>query len=175
MSAKGLIGMVVLGMILLAFNCQGAYQIVPIWKYNVSLDFGGENVTIEQLPTASNINSITRSFMFRGNSTDDWGAIYLFNIREPSRMVPEDKLRSILMPTCKRIQADHGTISGLKSIIATADARVEHGFGQRCYGGMATLSPLGVGEVQYLAIIGHFTNESLNENLVKTAKITYTG
>ncbi len=160
---------------LLAFPCQGAYSIIPIWHYNVSLDFGGKNVTVEQRPAASDINSITRSIFFRGNSTADWGAIYLVNIREPSNIILEDKLRSMLMPSCKRVQINPGTISGISGFIATADARVEHGFGQRCYGGIVRLAPLGSGELSFFVVIGHFTDESLNAQLVKTARIEYSG
>lgn len=158
---------------LLIFPCQGEYSNISIWHYNAYLDFGGKNVIVEQMPTTSDINSIRHSITFRGDSAADWGAIYLFNFREPLSTVMEEMLRQLMMPSCKAIRVNSGSIGGASGLIATADARVEHGFGQRCYGGIEVLKSLGTGETNIFAVIGHFTNESLNKQFVKTAMIEY--
>ncbi|MBN1236284.1 MAG: hypothetical protein JW999_09600 [Methanotrichaceae archaeon] len=56
-------------------------------------------------------------------------------------------------------------------MVAKANARVKHGFGQRCYGGAAQISS--AGETRIFAIIAHFQNETLNEHLVRTAIIEH--
>lgn len=172
MSIKALVGLMAL-ITLLAFPCQGEYSTVSISHYKVSLDFGDKNVTTEQMPTVSDINSIRRAVSFHGDSAADWGTIYLFNYREGTGMVMEEMLRQLMMPSCKAIRINGGNIGGMGGLIATADARVEHGFGQRCYGGIMELTPMGTGETNIFAVIGHFTNESLNKPFVKNARIVY--
>jgi len=58
-------------------------------------------------------------------------------------------------------------------MVAEAYARVEHGFGQLCYGGAAQISIADAGETRIFATIAHIQNESLNEHLVRTARIEH--
>ncbi len=156
--------------------CMGEYQSFPIWHYNASLDLGGKNVTVEANPPSSDLYSITYSALLRGNSSSDWGAIYLLDSRKPTYSTPsEDTLRSSMIRSCKAIRIDPGNVGGIKGLIAKGEARVEHGFGQKCYGGIIQLAPHGSNEHTFFMVIGHFKDESLNERLVKTAKIEYVG
>ena len=175
MSAKALVYLIVL-ITLSICVCQGGYRTFPIWHYNASLDFDGKNLTVETQPAVMNTDSVTNSIFFRGSSTADWGAIYILDTRESDYSVPsEDTLRSLMMPSCKAISINPGNIDGRSGLIAKAEARVEHGFGQNCYGGIIQVTPPGPNELTLFAIIGHFTNESFNEHFVKTAKISYSG
>jgi hypothetical protein len=78
-----------------------------------------------------------------------------------------------MKPTTKAVEVDSGLFAGVSGLIAAGDARVEHGFGQRCYGASAIISPPGVGESVTITLIGHFKNESLNEQLIRTARVDY--
>lgn len=173
MSFKALMALAALSIILLIPSTLGDYQVFTLWHHNVSLDFGTKNITVEPQATTSDINTITRGMIFRGDSADDWGAVYLMNKREPVPTVLEDMLRRLMKPTTKAIEVDSGLVAGMSGLIAEGDARVEHGFGQRCYGASAIISPPGVGESVTLTLIGHFKNESLNEQLIRTARVEY--
>ncbi|HSD56973.1 MAG TPA: hypothetical protein VLB04_02235 [Methanotrichaceae archaeon] len=173
MSFKSLMALAAISIILLIPSAMGDYQVFTLWHHNVSLDFGAKNITVEPQATTSDINSITRGMIFRGDSADDWGAVYLMTKREPVPTVLEDLLRRLMKPTTKAVEVDSGLFAGVSGLIAAGDARVEHGFGQRCYGAAAIISPPGVGESVTLILIGHFKNESLNEQLIRTARVDY--
>jgi hypothetical protein len=173
MSLKAMMAFLAISLTLLIPSALGDYQVFTIWHYNLSLDFGGENVTVEPQATTSDINSITRGMIFRGDRADEWGAAYLSTNREPVPTVLENRLRGLMMPTTKAIEIDAGQFVGTTGLIAAGDARVEHGFGQRCYGGAAIISPKGMGETVTVMLIGHFTNESLNKQLIQTARADY--
>ncbi|HUS76198.1 MAG TPA: hypothetical protein VMY43_09350 [Methanothrix sp.] len=144
---------------------------IALWNYNVTLDGIGQNITVQPMAVSSDVDSIVRSIRFQGESSLDWGTIYLFDHRAPTSIILEDLLRQIMMPSCKAISADPGTIGDRNGMVAKADARVKHGFGQICYGGAAQISS--TGETRIFAIIAHFQNETLNEHLVKTARIEH--
>lgn len=173
MSFKALTAVMALSIILLIPSALGEYQVFTLWHHNVSLDFGDKNITVEPQPTTSDINSIMRSMVFRGDSADDWGAAYLLSTRDTVPVILEDRLRRIMMPTAKAVEVNPGLVAGASGLIAEGDARVEHGFGQRCYGASAIISPPGAGEIVTLTLIGHFKNESLNEHLIRTARVEY--
>ncbi|MFB3765761.1 MAG: hypothetical protein ACE14P_11025 [Methanotrichaceae archaeon] len=175
MSTKSLVCLIALITLQLS-PCLGEYQTFPIWHYNASLDFGGKNVTVETRPITSDLYSTMRSILFRGSSAGDWGSIYLLDSRQPAYSVPmEDTLRSLMISSCKAVRINPGSIGNISGLIAKADARVEHGFGQTCYGGIVQLTSPGPQENTFFVVIGHFTDESLNEAFVKTANIYYTG
>jgi hypothetical protein len=173
MSLKLAIALMIIGMTLLVPEALGDFQSFALWHYNISLDFGNMNITTEPQATTSDINSITRSVIFRGDRAGEWGAAYLTTNRVPDSVVLEDRLRRLMMPSIKAIEVDEGQFAGAAGLIAAGDARVEHGFGQRCYGGAAVISPPDIGESVTFMLIGHFTNESLNKRLVQTARAKY--
>ncbi|HWQ19093.1 MAG TPA: hypothetical protein VN455_04890 [Methanotrichaceae archaeon] len=172
MRCKLLALMISLALLILASPALGSMQKYPLWQYNVSLDLGDKNVTVAPQQTYSELNRVMRSTIFKGDDAYDWGGIYLFEQRQGTeRESPADLLFGLMKNTCKAIMIDQGTISGQGGLIAKANARVEHGFGQQCWGGMVSISTDATGTDQLFAIVGHFSNESLNEQFVKTAKI----
>jgi hypothetical protein len=80
---------------------------------------------------------------------------------------------NLMKPVCKRVEIDPGTVAGMSGIVATGEARVEHGFGHVCRAGMVPLTSGGSSQV--FAVVGHFKNESLNDHLMATARIEYVG
>lgn len=175
MSTKALLCLIALITLQLS-PCLGEYQTFPIWHYNASLDLGSKNTTVETRPVTSDDYGTVHSLFFRGSSAADWGSIYLIDSRNPSYSVPmEDTLRSLMMPSCKAIRINPGDIGSQRGLVAIGEARVEHGFGQNCYGGIVQLASLGANENTFFVVIGHFTNESLNQRFVKTANINYSG
>ncbi len=144
---------------------------VQLWNYNVTLDGIGENVTFQPMAVSSDTNNIVRSIRFQGESNLDWGAIYLYDHRATTAVILEDLLRQTMIGSCKAIRADPGMVGNRTGMVAKADARVEHGFGQTCWGGAVMITGGNVGVTRYFVILAHFQNETLNEHLVKTAQI----
>lgn len=145
------------------------------WHYNISLDIGDQNVTVEPMTSSSDINSISRHTILRGDSPGDYAALYMFESRAGKGVGMEEQMWYMMKPICKAVRTREGAVGDRAGIIATGDARVDHGFGQKCYAGMVALSESGTGSTQYLAVLGHFLNETLNEHLVRTARIQYVG
>ena len=146
-------------------------QTIALWNYAVTLDGIGQNITVQPMTVSSDVNGIARSIRFQGKSSQDWGAICLFDHCAASGIILEETLRQVMLPSCKAISADPGTIGERSGVVAKAYARVKRGFGQLCYGGAVQLSE--TGGTRVFAIIAHFQNESLNEHLVKTAQIEH--
>jgi hypothetical protein len=146
---------------------------IELWNYNVTLDGIGENVTFQPMTASSDVNSIVRSIRFQGQSALDWGVLSLYEHRNPSNIILEDLLRQVMIGSCKAIRANPGSVGNISGMVASADARVEHGFGQKCWGG-AVQAPGGeTGVTKAFTILAHFRNETLNEHLVKTARIVH--
>jgi hypothetical protein len=163
--------LIAIGVLALAAPALGSMQIVPLWQHNVSLDFGGKAVTVEPLaPSSDNINRIMRQTLFRGDNASDWGGIYLFEERQGTELDgPDDLLWGLMKGSCKGVSINPGTVSGQLGRVGKGYARVEHGFGHECWGGIIRINMAATGTTQYFAIIGHFSNESLNQQFVKTA------
>jgi len=157
----------------LAASAAAENMTVELWNYNVTLYGIGENVTAQPMTVSSDTNSIVRSIRFQGQSGRTGELISLYEHRNPSSIILEDLLRQAMMGSCKAIRANPGRVGDLSGMVASADARVEHGFGQRCWGG-AVMAPGGESGVsRAFTILAHFRNETMNEHLVKTARIVH--
>jgi hypothetical protein len=153
----------------------GSYQVLPIGNYNVSLDFAGKDVIIKPPSVSSSIDTITRSITVQGSNETDYAVIYLHEYTKPQMLDLEDRLWKLMKTYCTMTETDPAKIVDLNGFIATGYARVKHGFGKQvCYGGIAAL-PSGAVAQRDFAVLAHFTNKTLNEQLVKTAKIDYVG
>jgi len=152
---------------------EGAYTNITLWHYNASLDFGGKNVTIGPVSTTSNINSISRSIRIVGDNASDWASVTQYEGRNPTAPGMEEMLWILMKPSCKKVWINKGYMGDRYGLVATGDARVEHGFGQVCYAGMIPLGTGGDGTNQYFAVLAHFLNETLNEQVVRTARVSY--
>jgi hypothetical protein len=160
-----------LALLVLASPAPGSVQTYPLWSYSVSLDFGGKNVTVVPQQAYTDLNRVMRSTIFKGDDAYDWGGIYLFEQRQGTeREGPDDLLWGLMKNSCKGISVNPGTISGQPGRVAKAYGRVDHGFGQECWGGILEINLAATGTSQYFAIVGHFSNETLNEQFVKTVK-----
>ncbi len=154
---------------------QGSYQILPLWNYNVSLDFGDKDVTVKPLSVSSSLDTITRSIVVQGENETDYAVVYIHEYTKPQMLDLEDRLWKFMKSYCTMTETDPSEIAGMSGFIATGYARVKHGFGKQvCYGGIAAL-PSGAVAQRDFAILAHFTNKTLNEQLVKTAKVEYVG
>jgi len=174
MSCKLVALMISLALLILASPALGSMQSYPLWQYNVSLELGDKNVTVVQQQPYSDLNRVMRSTMFKGDDAYDWGGIYLLEQRQGTQSEsPADLLFGLMKQSCKAIMIDQGMVSGQGGLVAKANARVEHGFGQQCWGGLVAISNDAKGTAQLFAIVGHFSNETLNEQFVKTAKLDH--
>lgn len=162
-------------LVLILTPVQGSYQVLPIGNYNVYLDFGDKDITIKPPSASSSLDTITRSVMVKGEDDADYAMIYLHEYTKPQVLDIEDRLWKLMKSYCTMTETDPADIAGMSGFIATGYARVAHGFGKQvCYGGIAAL-PSGAVAQRDFAILAHFNNESLNEQLVKAAKIEYAG
>lgn len=163
---------VMLVLSILAAPAMGASYVVPLWQYNITLDFGDKVVTAEPQPSASTLSSAFYSTIFRGDEPDDYGSISLYYYETAPISSADERLWGSMKSICKPARFPNaGTIGGRSGLITTGDAKVAHGFGQRCYGALVPLPSQGKSLVELL-VIGHFTNETLNEQFVKTAQIS---
>jgi hypothetical protein len=157
---------------LMASPALGSYLDVPLGTYNVSLDLGGKAVSVENQPVS---DSVTRSVKFVGGDAGDWGLVQLSEYTtSTSAGSPADRLFQYMKSVCKPAHLpDAGTIDGRPALVSYGDARVEHGFGQRCYGAIVPLDDQGVS--REIMILGHFSDEAVNKQFVYGAKIVYAG
>ncbi len=154
---------------------QGSYQALPIGNYNVLLDFEGKEVAVLPVSASSSIDTITRFVMVTGSNDTDYAIVYLYEYTKPQSLDLEDRLWRLMKTYCTMTETDPATIAEMNGYIATGYARVSHGFGKQvCYGGIAALPSSALAQRDF-AILAHFNNKTLNEHLVKTAKIEYAG
>lgn len=157
---------------ILAAPALGAPQVVPLGQYNVTLDLGDKAVTAEPKPSASTLSSEIHSTVFRGDGPSDYGTISLYYYETAPISTADERLWGTMKAICRPVRFPNaGTIGDRSGLITTGDAMVAHGFGQRCYGALVPLPSQGKSLVEFL-VIGHFTNETLNEQFVKTARIS---
>ncbi|HSD56974.1 MAG TPA: hypothetical protein VLB04_02240 [Methanotrichaceae archaeon] len=162
-------------LVLIAIPAQGSTQVLPLWNYNVTLDVGNKDVTVKPLSVSSSLDTITRSIMVQGENETDYTIVYIHEHTKPQMLDLEDRLWKFMKTYCTMTETDPGEIAGMTGFVATGYARVKHGFGKQvCYGGIAAL-PSGAVAQRDFAILAHFTNKTLNEQLVKTAKVEYVG
>lgn len=147
---------------------------VPIGQYNITLNMGDEDVTIIPQPTRSDMDSLTRSVKLQGAEESDWGMVYIFEYQSDTGLDLQDNLRGLLKVYCTFPDVDSGIVAGMGGAVGTGTARVVHGFGkQECYAGAASLP--GGGARRDIALLGHFTNQTINEQFVSDAKVVYVG
>lgn len=160
---------------MLMLSTLGSCQVVPLWDYNVYLDFGDRNVTIEPVKSSSSSDDILHSVTIRGDNETDYAIIYIYEYATSQMFDLQDRLWNFMKPRCTMVDVDPATISGMSGFIASGKARVAHGFSKQvCYGGIVSL-PSGAIAQKNFVVFGHFNNATLNKHLIKTAKIEYAG
>lgn len=130
---------------------------------------------MDHQPQVSDLNIVQRSIIFSRSGHNDYGGIQLLENMDQSTHVLEDNLWGRMHSTCKGVISKQGYIGGRNGKVATGRASAERGFGQECYGGATILSDVGNAEAFTFMILGHLTNETLNQGLVKNVRIEYVG
>lgn len=164
-----------ISLVALAMPALGSYQVLPLGNYNVSLDFGGKDVIVNSPSASSNLNTLTRSIFIQGANKTDYAIISIYEYQTPQTFDLKDRLWKLMKSYCTMVDIDPAKISSIDGFMATGYARVLHGFGKQvCYGGIAAL-PSGAVAQRDFAILAHFDNKTLNEQLVKTVHVEYVG
>ncbi len=162
-----------LGMMLFSMQGMAASQIYSLGNYNITLELGEKVISMEPQPSSSDLNQVTRSLRLIGDDPLDWGGIYLFQERAGFALNPDQRLWELMKPFCKAVWVEDGFVGGQRAVVARGEARLEHGFGWICRAGLV---PMGMGgSSTSLAIVGHFRNETLNAEILRTARIEYSG
>jgi len=146
---------------------SGSPQVIPLGGHNISLDFGGQNITV--MPEASNYEDClgvdTNYTKMVDNNTNSSSFAYLFRYDNPHPISDSEKeLKSIMDTMCEKM-----TIQPYENgYISTGSDRLG---GQALWG---IITPLNVRDNNYttsIEIIASFKNETLNEHIVKTAQL----
>jgi hypothetical protein len=141
-------------------------QVIPLGSHNISLDFGGQNITIMSMTTAYEcclgVDTNYTKMMDNDNSSS---FAYLFSYDSPRPISDSEKeLKGIMDTMCDKMYIqpyENGYIS-------TGSDRLG---GQALWG---IIAPLNVRDNNYTAcveVVASFKNETLNEHIVKTAQL----
>lgn len=156
-------------------SASGAEKTVSLRDYNVSLDFGDKDVSIDPMHSGLNGDTVYHYVKFNGENETDYATVYLYEYSTPQTLDLQERLWKFMKPYCTMVDIDQGTVSGMGGFIGKGNARVERGFSKQvCYGGIAAL-PSGAATRMDFIIMAHFADKALNEQLVKTAKIEFAG
>ena len=142
-------------------------QVIPLSSHNISLDFGGQNITV--MPTESSyedcLGVATKYTKMVDNNTNSSSFVYLFSYDSPRPVSDSEKeLKSIMGAMCDRMSIqpyENGYIS-------TGSDRLG---GQALWG---IITPLNARDNNYtisVEVIASFKNGTLNEHIVKTAQL----
>ena len=142
-------------------------QVVPLGSHNISLDFGGQNITV--MPVASNYECClgvdTNYTKMVDKNTSSSSFAYLFSYDSPRSINDSEKeLKDIMDTMCDKM-----SIQPYKNgYISTGSDRLG---GQALWG---IIAPLNVKDNNYttcVEIVASFKNGTLNEHMVKTAQL----
>ncbi len=145
----------------------GSYQIIPLGSHNISLDFGGQNIAV--IPMAPDYQDctgvLTHYIKMVDRNTNSSSFAYLIghdSLRPISDL--ETELDSIMGAMCDRI-SDQPYGNGY---ITTGQDRLGS---QALWGVIAPLDLKNDNFTTCVEIVASFKNETLNEHIVKTAKL----
>jgi len=142
------------------------YQVLPIGGYNISLDFGGQNIAIMPIASAYEdcLGVNTDYAKMIDTKTGSSSFVYLFSYSNPRTIRDLKKeLYGNMDALCDKMSMqsyEQGYIS----------AGSDRNSGQMFWGMIEPLNLKGDCLNTSIEIIATFENESLNEHLVKTAK-----
>jgi hypothetical protein len=142
-------------------------QVIPLGSHNISLDFGGQNITVMLMTTAYEccLGVDTNYAKMVDNNTNSSSFAYLFSYDSPRPISDSEKeLNCIMNAMCDKMSIqpyENGYIS-------TGSDRIG---GQALWG---IIEPLNVRDNNYttcVEIVASFMNGTLNEHIVKTAQL----
>jgi hypothetical protein len=142
-------------------------QIVSLGSHNISLDFGGQNITVMPVTSAYEccLGVDTNYTKMVDKNTNSSSFAYLFSYDSPRPVSDsENELKSIMDALC-----DDMSIQPYENgFISTGSDRIG---GQALWG---VIAPLNVEDNNYttcVEIVASFKNGTLNEHIVKTAQL----
>jgi hypothetical protein len=147
-------------------------QIVPVGqeaKYNVSLDFAGQNITVE--PQAVKFTEdYAMSWTFLGElGSEGFGAAYVYEFELPQPKVNMQRgLAWGLGTTCVNVTAEPYMVDGQSGWIGTG---IDPEGSWRCWYVVLPLAYDDENMTSVLSVSAKFENETLNEHLVKTVRL----
>jgi hypothetical protein len=142
-------------------------HVIPLGSHNISLDFGGQNITVMPMTTAYEccLGVDTNYTKMVDDNTNSSSFAYLFSYDSPRPISYSGKeLKSIMDAICDKMSIqpyENGYIS-------TGSDRLG---GQALWG---ITAPLNVKDNNYttcVEIVASFKNGTLNEHIVKTAQL----
>jgi hypothetical protein len=142
-------------------------QVIPLGSHNISLDFGGQNITVMPMTSVYEecFGVATYYAKMEDNNTNSSSFAYLFSYDSPRPISDSEKeLKSILNAMCDKMSIQpykNGYISTGSDLIG----------GQALWG---IIAPLNVRDNNYttsVEIVASFKNGTLNEHIVKTAQL----
>ncbi len=142
-------------------------QIVSLGSHNISLDFGGQNITVMPVTSAYEccLGVDTNYTKMVDNDTNSSSFAYLFSYDSPRPVIDsENELKSIMDALC-----DGMSIQPYENgFISTGSDRIG---GQALWGIIAPLNVNGDNYTTCVEVIASFKNGTLNEHIVKTAQL----
>ena len=142
-------------------------QVVSLGSHNISLDFGGQKITVMPVTSAYEccLGVDTNYTKMVDNNTNSSSFAYLFSYDSPRPISDSIKeLKSIMDAMC-----DEMSIQPYKNgYISTGSDRMG---GQALWGIIAPLNVKGNNCTTYVEVVASFKNGTLNEHIVKTAQL----
>ena len=142
-------------------------QVVSLGSHNISLDFGGQNLTI--MPMASNyedclgVNTYYTKMVDKNKNSSSFA--YLFSYDSPRPITDSEKeLESIVDALCDKVSIQPYE----NGFISTGSDRLG---GQALWGIIAPLNVKYNNCTTCVEIVASFKNGTLNEHIVKTAQL----
>ncbi|MGA9098376.1 MAG: hypothetical protein WB392_05530 [Methanotrichaceae archaeon] len=145
----------------------GSCQVIPLGSHNISLDFGGQNIAV--IPMAPDYQDCTGILTYYikmvDRSSNSSSFAYLIGHDSPRPIIDlETELDSIMSAMCDKI-SDQPYENGY---ISTGQDRLGS---QALWGIIVPLDLTGDNFTTCVEIVASFKNGTLNEHIVKTARL----
>ena len=142
-------------------------QIVSLGSHNISLDFGGQNITVMPVTSAYEccLGVDTNYSKMVDNNTNSSSFAYLFSYDSPRPISDsENELKSIMDALCENMSIQPYE----NGFISTGSDRIGR---QALWGIIAPLNVKGNNYTTCVEVVASFKNGTLNEHIVKTAQL----
>ena len=142
-------------------------QIVSLGSHNISLDFGGQNITVMPVTSAYEccLGVDTNYTKMVDKNTNSSSFAYLFSYDSPCPVTDSKKeLESIMDALCDKVSIQPYE----NGFISTGSDRIG---GQALWGVIAPLNVKDNNCTTCVEIVASFKNGTLNEHIVKTAQL----
>lgn len=157
----------ILAFMIAAIPALGSYQVIPLGSHNISLDFGGANIAV--IPMAPDYQDCTGILTYYvkmvDHATNSPSFAYLIGHDSPRPISDlETELDSIMGAMCDRISVQPYRYG----YIMTGQDRLG---GQALWGIIAPLDEKNDNFTTCVEVVASFKNGTLNEHIVKTARL----